>query len=70
MNNMKDEERDEERKYEFRKHKEKEGRMKSKAYEEMDKWLEDELRSSKKDEVKNEERERKKIRNGRRLMLY
>ena len=48
---MKDEARSEKRKYEFRKHKEKEGQVKSnapKADKELDKWLEDELRSLKK----------------------
>ena len=47
---MKDEVRSEERKYGFRKCKEKEGRVKSnapKADKELDKWLEDELRSLK-----------------------
>ena len=34
---------------------------KSKACKELDNWLEDELRSAKRDEVKNEERERKRL---------
>ena len=64
-----DEARSEERKYEFRKHRKKEGWVKSnepKADKELDKWLEDEIRSGKKDE----ERERKMNRNGRRLILH
>ena len=64
-----DESKSEERKYEFVKHRKKEGRVKSntqKADKELDKWLEDEVRSEKKDE----ESERKMNGHGRRLILH
>ena len=64
-----DEARSEERKYEIRKHRKKEGQTNSnapKADEELDKWLEDEVRSGKKDE----EYERKMNGNRSRLILH
>ena len=67
---MKDKQSVEERKYEFRKHKEKKGQVKSKSDEELDKHLKDELRSARKDKVKNEECEREIFRKGRMTMLY
>ena len=56
---MKDKQRSEERKHEFRRHKEKKGWVKSKANKELDKWLEEETRSEKKEEERETKNKQK-----------
>ena len=71
--NVKDEARKEERRHESRKHMKKEWREKlnvPKSVKNLNKCLIDEMKSMKKEEAKHDERERKKKRNGRSLILH